>query len=66
VDEWSIENQAMIRCQQLCVSVIPVKMMECVVGDHVYHMTVYDLDGKVVCPEFSSKWCSLWRFFFRI
>ena len=56
----------MIRCQQLCVSVIPVKMMECVVGDHVYHMTVYDLDGKVVCPEFSSKWCSLWRFFFRI
>lgn len=66
VDEWSSENQAMIRCQQLYVSVIPVKIMDCMVGEQLYHMTVYDIDGKVICPEFSSRWCSLWRRFFRM
>ena len=66
VDGWSIENQAMIRSQQLCISVIPVKMLECIVGNHVYHMTVYDIDSKVVCPEFSNLWCSLWRSILRV
>ena len=46
------KKHARLRFQQLFVSVIPVRHMNCASGKAHYGVTVYDYDKKVLSPDF--------------
>ena len=53
------EKHARIHYQELFVSVIPVRVMNCVSGKAHYDVIVYDYDRKVLSPDFPHYSCEL-------
>ena len=47
--------------QQLTISVIPLRVLYCQSGEHMFYVTVFDLDHKIYCPEYPVQKCGFWN-----
>ena len=59
VESEVAEKHAKIHYQELFVSVIPVRHMNCASGKNHYEVIVYDYDKKVLSPNFPHYPCEL-------
>ena len=58
-DKEAVRQNGAICQQQLYVSVVPVRYLECTSGQKEFHVVVYDYDRKVICDDFPSVFGSL-------
>lgn len=60
---WTKKNHCSIHYQQLFVSVIPIRQMECSSGSDIFNVIVYGNDKKVICDDFPCRFGCLKRIF---